>query len=110
MRKVPERFQAFGKKNPQISAAYENLSAACRRAGSLSERDCALVKIGVAAGSHMEGAVHSQVRKALDGGINPAEIRHAIILSLPSIGFPRMMAALAWADDVLDQERPQNNP
>jgi 4-carboxymuconolactone decarboxylase len=106
MRKVPERFQAFSKHNPQISTAYENLSVACRQAGPLSERECAFVKIGVAAGSHMEGAVHSQVRKALDGGVTPNEIRHAIILSLPSIGFPRMMAALTWADDVLDKEKP----
>ena len=106
MRKIPERFQAFGKNNPQISVAYESLSAACRKAGPLSERECALVKIGVAAGSHMEGAVHSQVRKALDGGMDPDEIRQAIILSLPSIGFPSMMAALTWADDILDKEKP----
>ena len=106
MRKVPERFQAFSKHKPQISAAYENLSSACRQAGPLSERECAFVKIGIAAGSQMEGAVHSQVRKALDGGINPDEIRHAIMLSLPSIGFPSMMAALTWADDILDKEKP----
>jgi len=104
MRKLPVRFQEFTKKYPQLATAYEGLAGECRHSGPLSERDQALVKLGIAAGSNMEGSVRSQVRKALDLGIQPDEIRHAVILSLVSIGFPRMMAALTWAEDILKEE------
>ncbi len=104
MRKIPVRFQEFAKKHPKIMTSYEEMAGECRRSGPLGERDQALVKLGIAAGSQMEGAVHSQVRKALDLGLQPDEIRHAILLALPSIGFPRMMASLTWAEDVLDKE------
>ncbi len=104
MRKAPIRFQEFTKKYPRIATAYENLAGECHKLGPLNERERCLVKLGVAAGSHMEGSVHSQVRKALDIGMQPDEVRHAILLSMTSIGFPRMMAALTWAEDVLKEE------
>jgi 4-carboxymuconolactone decarboxylase len=105
MRKIPARFQEFAKKHPRLISAYESLADECRHSGPLNERDQALVKLGIAAGSHMEGAVHSQVRKSLDFGLKPEEIRHAILLAMTSIGFPRMMAALTWAEDVLKDEK-----
>jgi len=103
MRKLPERFLEFTKAFPQIAAAYENLAGECHNAGSLNKRDRALVRLGIAIGSGMEGSVHSQVRKALDEGLQPDEIRHAFLLALTAIGFPRMMAAMTWADDILKE-------
>ena len=104
MRKVPARFQEFNKRHPRIAEAYEDLAAECHKSGPLNERERSLVKLGIAIGSGMEGSVHSQVRKALDGGLLPDEIRHAFLLSLTAMGFPRMMAALTWAEDILDKE------
>jgi 4-carboxymuconolactone decarboxylase len=109
MRKVPEHFQQFKKKYPRLATAYDSFAAECYKLGPLNERDCSLVRLGIAAGSHMEGAVHSQVRKSLDAGVQPDEIRHAIVLAATTIGFPRMMAALAWAEDILSQENPKAN-
>jgi len=45
--------------------------------------------------------VHSHVRKALDAGIKTDELRHVALLSLTTIGFPSMMAAMSWIDDVV---------
>ncbi len=104
MKKLPARFLEFTKKYPQVATAYESLAGECRHSGPLSERDQALVKLGIAAGSHTEGLVRSQVRKALDLGLQPDEVRHAVMLSLLSIGFPRMMAALTWTEDILRDE------
>lgn len=104
MRKVPGTFQEFAKKYPKIISAYESLAGECRHSGPLSERDQAFVKLGVAVGSHTEGLVRSQVRKALDLGMSPDEIRHSIVLALTSIGFPRMMASLSWAEDIIKKE------
>lgn len=104
MREAPKRFNEFGKKYPKVRDAYESLGAECQKAGPLNDRERALAKLGAAAGSHMEGAVHSQVRKALDAGLKPDEIRHAILVALTTIGFPRMIAALTWAEDMLREE------
>jgi 4-carboxymuconolactone decarboxylase len=104
MRKVPVRFQVFNKKNPRIAEAYENLAAECHKSGPLNERERSLVKLGIAIGSGMEGSVHSQIRKALDAGLKQDEIHHTFLLALTAIGFPRMMAALTWAEDILNKE------
>ena len=105
MRKAPERFIEFAKQYPKIAAAYENLAAECHKSGGpLNDRERALVKLGIAIGSGREGSVHSQVRKGLDGGMKPAEIRHAVLLAMTAIGFPSMMAALTWAEDILKKE------
>ncbi|PYT96236.1 MAG: hypothetical protein DMG38_24810 [Acidobacteria bacterium] len=58
-------------------------------------------RIAVAAQS--ERAVHSAVRRAKAAGVSAAEIRHVIILSITTIGFPRAMAAMTWADDTLQK-------
>jgi alkylhydroperoxidase/carboxymuconolactone decarboxylase family protein YurZ len=104
MREVPKRFAEFMKSNQGIAAAYEKLADECHKIGPLGEREQALAKLGIAIGSGMEGSVHSQVRKALDAGLKPEEIRHAFVLALTAIGFPRMMAALTWADDILSEK------
>jgi len=104
MRKVPAVFERFARKYPQIAAAYERLAGECHSLGPLSERERLLVKMGIAVGSQLEGSVRSQVRKMLDSGMRPDEIRHAVLLAMTAIGFPATMAALSWADDLLGKE------
>ena len=53
-------------------------------------------------GAQREGAVHAHTRKAVAAGAPPDAIRHAAYLALPTIGFPGMMAALSWVNDILD--------
>jgi alkylhydroperoxidase/carboxymuconolactone decarboxylase family protein YurZ len=104
MRKIPETYIEFTKRYPEVATAYENLAGECHESGPLKQRDRALVKLGIAVGSWTEGAVRSQTRKCLDAGLNPDEIRQVFILSLTSIGFAKMMAALTWVEDLLKQE------
>ena len=99
--KPPKRFQAFIKEHPEIADAYDALGKAVHEAGPLNDKTRALVKLGISTGARLEGAVHSHVRKALAAGATPREIRHAVLLALPTIGLPSMMAALSWIDDVL---------
>jgi alkylhydroperoxidase/carboxymuconolactone decarboxylase family protein YurZ len=37
-------------------------------------------------------------------GVSKAEIRHAILLSITTIGFPNAQAALSWAEDILNKK------
>ena len=84
-------------------AAYEKLGEAVAAAGPLSERERALVKIGLSAGARLEGGLHSHVRKALEAGVEPDAIRHAVRLALPTLGLPSMMMASKWVEDVLEE-------
>ena len=84
--------------------AYETLGRATAEAGPLDTKTRELVKLAVAIGAGREGAVHSHTRRALHLGSSPEEIRHAVLLSTTTLGFPGMMAALTWAEDVLERE------
>ncbi|GJQ21974.1 MAG: hypothetical protein HBSIN02_23290 [Bacteroidia bacterium] len=99
---IPKRFQQFTEHYPAVAKAYEQLGDAVHGAGPLDEKTRALVKLAISTGARLEGAVHAHARKALAAGVTPEELRHAVMLSLPTIGLPSMMAALSWVDDVLE--------
>ncbi len=98
---LPKRFLRFQADYPAVYRAYKQLSDATQKAGPLPRKTAALVRLGIAVGARHEGAVHSHTRKALEAGASPAEIRHAVLMSVTTMGFPNMMAALSWVDDVL---------
>ena len=100
MPKVPGWYKDQKKKFPEVFQAYENLGEACRKAGPLDARTTALVKLAIAVGTRHEGAVHSHTRRSLEAGATIDECRHVVLLSLTTIGFPAMMAALSWVEDV----------
>jgi alkylhydroperoxidase/carboxymuconolactone decarboxylase family protein YurZ len=100
-RQIPTRFQQFGKKYPAIMRAYEEMGEATQKAGPLDARTRALVKLAIAVGGWREGAVHSHARRALQAGCTPDELRHVVLLATTTLGFPSMMAALTWVEDVL---------
>jgi alkylhydroperoxidase/carboxymuconolactone decarboxylase family protein YurZ len=84
--------------------AVENLGKATKAAGPLNEKTARLIQLAAAASVRSEGSVHSHVRRALEAGAKPAEIRHAIVLLTSTIGFPSVSAALSWVDDVLEHK------
>jgi AhpD family alkylhydroperoxidase len=100
-KKLPSAYRRFASEHPRITQAYEALGDATLADGPLDRKTCELVKLGIAVGGRLEGAVHAHVRRALDAGATADEIRHAIRLALTTIGFPSMMSALSWANDVL---------
>jgi len=105
MRDIPQRFTDFIEGYPEIARAYEQLGAACHLAGPIAKKERALLKLGISMGAWMEGAVHSHVRKSLEAGATPEEIRHVALLALPTLGFPATMAVLTWVEDILPTER-----
>lgn len=103
MPKLPMRYTEFLEKYPDVGQAHHALGDACSAAGPLDEKTRALVRLGIAVGCQHEGAVHSHARRALEAGASAKEIHHAVILSTTTIGFPAMMAALSWVDDILTE-------
>ena len=100
-KKLPSAYKQFAAAHPRIIEAYETLGEATLTDGPLDRKQAELVKLGIALGARLEGAVHAHVRRARDAGATPEEIRHAIRLGTATVGFPSMMAALSWANDVL---------
>jgi len=50
------------------------------------------------------GIVRSHVRRGLDQGLTRAELLHAIVVAVPTAGFPATAAAYRWACQVLGRE------
>jgi 4-carboxymuconolactone decarboxylase len=99
--KLPGRYLQFQKRFPEVFKAYDALGAASAEAGPLEGKSRALVKLAIAVGAQMEGAVHSHTRRAVEAGCSTAEIRHVALLAITTIGFPSMMKTLSWVEDIV---------
>ncbi len=101
---VPKRYKMFKENYSDVANAYEAMGDAVHQAGPLDEKTRALIKVAISTGARLEGAVHSHTRKALKAGCSADEIRHVVMLSLPTVGLPTMMAALSWVDDIIEDK------
>lgn len=96
MAKYPKSFQALKEEHPRLWQAYEGLGATAATEGPLDQKTRELIKLGMAAAVGSESAVRSHTHRALEAGAVSAEIEHAILLGITTMGFPTMMAALSW--------------
>lgn len=100
---LPKIYENFSEQFPEVFKSYKQLGVDCRGAGPLDEKCQDLIKLGIAIGTNSKGAVMSHTRKALAVGATPEEIAHAVLLALTTTGFPNMMAAMGWVDEVLKE-------
>lgn len=101
---IPKRYKQMHADHADFMQAYESFGKAARQCGPLSDREVALVKLAISLGAGLEGAAHSHCRKALEADCSAEDLRHVAMLSAPTIGFPTMMRAKSWIEDVLDQQ------
>ena len=101
---IPKSYKQMHQDYPDLMKAYESFGQAARQAGPLSPREVALVKLAVSIGSGLQGASHSHCRKALEAGCTPDDLRHVAVVSAPTIGFPTMMRARSWVEDVVGKD------
>lgn len=99
--RLPQNYVQFRSRHKKLATALDNLGKAVRDEGPLDEKSAQLIQLAAAASIRSEGAVHSHCRRALEAGASSDEIRHAILLLTSTLGFPAMMAALSWVEDVL---------
>ena len=102
---LPKHFQRFARKYPAVARAYDALDEATQQAGPLDPKNRALVKLALLVGAWREGAVHSHARRTLLAGCAADEIRHVVLLATTTIGFPSMMAAMSWVEDLLSAKQ-----
>ncbi len=88
--------------HPDFIEAVENLGKIVRKEGPIDEKSSQLIQLAAAAAIRSEGSVHSHAKRALGAGATREEIYHTIILLTSTIGFPTTMAALSWAEDMIE--------
>jgi len=103
MAKLPEAFERFRRRYRGVYEAYEALGGAAHEAGPLDQKTRELVKLGIAIGGRLEGAVRSHAQRALDAGAAPQEIEHVILLAVTTSGFPTAVAAFTWTEGILSR-------
>ena len=102
--KAPSFFHSLKQSHPGFIDAVDRLGQAVREQGPLDNKTAHLVQLAAAAAIRSEGAVHSHVRRALEAGASIEEARHSLMLLTSTIGFPTVVAALSWAEDVLGKD------
>ncbi len=105
MTKLPPAYKQFQRTFRRVWEAYDQLGATVHRQGPLRPKFRELVKLGIAVGGRLEGAVRAHTRLAIEQGATPEEIRQVALLAITTSGFPTGMAALTWIEDVLPKRR-----
>jgi 4-carboxymuconolactone decarboxylase len=103
--KYPLWYTYLKEKHGGFVKALEQLGESVRQEGPLPERTGHLIQLAAAAAIRSEGSVHSHTRRALQAGVTPEEIYHALIMLTSTIGFPTVSASLSWAYDVIEKNK-----
>lgn len=103
-RDLPSGAGRLAARHSKVWSAYEKLGEAVAEAGPLDAKTRRLVKLALAIGCSSEGAVHSHVRRAAAEGVSADEMRHVMLLAIPTLGLPAAVKALTWMDDILGKE------
>jgi alkylhydroperoxidase/carboxymuconolactone decarboxylase family protein YurZ len=98
---LPDIFKEFRREFPDVARAYDGLAVKIHNSGPLDARTRRLIKLGIAIGISSEGGVRSHARRALEEGISAEEVRHAVMLAFTTAGFPIMIAAMKWVEEVI---------
>lgn len=103
METIPaNQYLKIKERHPDFLSAVETLGKTTKQAGPIDNKTAQLIQLSAAASIRSEGAVHSHTKRAISVGASADEIYHALILLTSTIGFPNVMAALNWADDVIE--------
>lgn len=105
MNYLPDVYKEFQQQFPEIAKAYDKLAVKCHGWGPLDEKTRRLIKLGVTIGLSSEGGVRSHARRALEEGITADELRHTVLLAFTTAGFPAMIAAMKWVDEVIEKHK-----
>jgi len=104
--KLPNIVETLRAEQPEVWARYVDLEAALAKAGPLDPPTQRLVKLALALGARLEGAVHSHARRALHEGLTREELLHVALLGVTTLGWPQATAGRAWILDVVDKDPP----
>jgi 4-carboxymuconolactone decarboxylase len=94
MQDIHDLFTEFKGEFPQVYAKHEALGQEIHeQAGSLPEKTRWLIKVAISAACDHERALETHIKKARAAGASDEEIKHTLLLLIPTAGFPAFMEA-----------------
>ena len=96
MENVHKIFSQFKEDFPEIHEKHEALGREVHeKGGPLDEKSRWLIKIAISGACNHKRALETHIRKAMAAGIDEDEIKHALVLLIPTAGFPAFMKSYA---------------
>jgi 4-carboxymuconolactone decarboxylase len=94
-------FTRFKKEFPEVYARHEALGKEIHeKVGPLEEKSRWLIKISISAACNHKRALATHIKKAKAAGVDDEEIKHALLLLIPTAGFPTFMKAYAVLESI----------
>jgi alkylhydroperoxidase/carboxymuconolactone decarboxylase family protein YurZ len=94
MHDIHSIFTKFKEDFPQVYAEHESMGKEIHEnSGPLDERVRWLLKIAISGASRHWISLETHIKKAQQAGLSDAEIKHALLLLIPTTGFPSFMEA-----------------
>jgi 4-carboxymuconolactone decarboxylase len=101
MREIHEVFSAFKEEFPMVNDRHEALGEEIHeKSGPLPEKARWLLKIAISATSGHKLALETHILKGREAGLTEGEIKHALLLLIPTVGFPAFMEAYSVFNSV----------
>ena len=94
MKDVHDLFTDFKRELPEVHRRHEALGNEIHEhAGPLPEKMRWLIKVAVSGASQHARALETHITRAREAGATDDELRHALLLLVPTVGFPAFMEA-----------------
>ncbi|GAB4255315.1 MAG: hypothetical protein Kow0092_00250 [Deferrisomatales bacterium] len=94
MKDVHPVFSRFKEEFPEVHRLCEELGREIHEnGGPLPERERWLLKVAISAAAGHHRALETHLARAREAEVTEAELRHALLLVLPTCGFPAFMEA-----------------
>jgi 4-carboxymuconolactone decarboxylase len=87
-------FTEFKKEFPKVHELHESLGKEIHEnSGPLDEKSRWLIKISISAACDHKRALKTHLNRARKSGLTDEEIKHTLLLLIPTAGFPTFMKA-----------------
>jgi 4-carboxymuconolactone decarboxylase len=97
---LPEIFKTFMENYPDLAQAQQKVGHICSEAGPLGKKEQHLIQLGISIGMGSKGGIRSHARRAIEAGASKEEVIQTVLLSMTIVGFPAMIAAYGWVDEL----------
>lgn len=102
---LPKHFKKFVEKYPKVWDAHQKMTEACAECGPIDRKNRELIKMAISAAANQETAVERHAVMAIQEGASEDEVYQTLLLLVTIVGFPRMSAAMKWAQRALTKKK-----
>jgi alkylhydroperoxidase/carboxymuconolactone decarboxylase family protein YurZ len=96
MKDIHSVFTTFKDEFPELYGKYEEFGQEVHlNGGPLPEQVRLLLKVAISGASGHHRALETHLAKAKKAGVSEEEIKHALLLLIPTCGFPAFMEAFS---------------